>query len=156
MRFVSLALFLVAAALCFVAGYKLGKDSQPPTLIASQTSTEEAPIAELSDTGNQPQLTVELPKDEPTPHLLALRAKETIQTFFDTNERKLVAQILEVREDSLKVRRQSDGKELELPLAMLSTEDQAFAAYLWEQQPKTSAAAPSRSAEDIFWDELFK
>lgn len=68
-----------------------------------------------------------------------------------------MAEILEVQADSLQVRRQIDGAELELPVNMLSAEDQAFAAYLWKNQPKkSSSAAPIQSNEDMIWDELFK
>jgi hypothetical protein len=155
MRFVSLTLFLLAAALCFVAGYKLGKDSLPPVVITSEPTVEEAPIQQLTDTGDQVQVAVEPTVVEPEQSPLELRAQETMQTFFDKNERKLVAEILEVKEDSLKVRRQSDGQELEVPVAMLSSEDQAFAAYLWAQQPKESQNS-SQSMEDMIWDELFQ
>lgn len=157
MRFITIALFLVAATLCFVAGYKVGKESpRPPTAVA-EIIEEEAPIQPLTDTVKLPQIAVELPNAEPIPNPFALRAEETVQTFFDKNERKLVAEILEVRADSLKVKRQSDGYKFELPVAMLSSEDQAFAAYLWEQQSKESSPAPSsQSMEDKIWDELFK
>ena len=156
-RLLTIPLLLATCALCFVAGYKLGNESQPPAAVASEVIVEEASIQQLTDTGEQPQVTAELPKDEPAPNPFALRAEETVQTFFDKNERPLVAEILEVREDSLKVKRQSDGYKLELPVAMLSAEDQAFAAYLWEQQPtKSSSSAPSQSMEDVIWDELFK
>ncbi|CAA6676485.1 MULTISPECIES: hypothetical protein [unclassified Lentimonas] len=164
MRFVSLILFLATAALCFFAGYKLGKESQPSAPAVSEAIAEEAPIATLSDTTNPPQVIVEqAPQPESIEDPLALRAKETVQTFFDNNDRKLVAEVLEVKADSLKVRRQADGVELNVPVSMLSAEDQAFAAYLYEQQPAISAPAPSKapgktsgSMEDMVWDELFK
>ena len=160
MRYLSLALFLIAAVLCFVAGYKVGKESKPSTPTVSEAMTEEAAIATLSDTASPPQAIVEqLPQAEANEDPLALRAKETVQTFFDKNDRKLVAQILEVKVDSLKVRRQTDGVELNLPFNMLSEEDQAFATYLYEQQPKGTTQAPSisgKSMEDMVWDELFK
>lgn len=156
-RLLSVPLFLSTCALCFFAGYKLGKESHSAVTIAAETITEETPIQQLSDTVEQPQLSLELPKGKPVQNSFESRAKETIQTFFDKDERKLVAQILEVQEDSLKIRRQADGKELELPVSMLSPEDQAFAAYLWEQQPKKSSpVTPSKSMENMVWDELFK
>ena len=107
-RLLTIPLLLGTCALCFFAGYKLGKESQPPAAIASEATIEEAPIQQLTDTAAQPQLTVELAKAEPVQNPLALRAEETVQTFFDQNDRKLVAEILEVRVDSLKVKRQSD------------------------------------------------
>jgi hypothetical protein len=156
-RFLSIPLLLATCALCFVAGYKLGKESQPPAPIAAERIAEQAPIRQLTDASAQPPIAPPAPKDEPVQNPFAVRAKEPLQTFFDKNERTLVAQILEVKADSLKIRRQADGAELELPVAMLSAEDQAFAAYLWEHAPKKSnSPAPSRSMEDKIWDELFK
>lgn len=156
-RLLSVPLLLSTCALCFFAGYKFGKESHPPVAIVAETIIEEAPAQQLSDIVEQPPLPTVFPQDEPVQNSFEFRAKETIQTFFDKNERKLVAQILEIKEDSLKIRRQADGQELELPVNMLSSEDQAFAAYLWEQQPKKSPpTASTKSMEDTLWDELFK
>jgi len=156
-RLLSIPLLLATCALCFVAGYKLGNESQPPAPIAAEIIAEQAPILQLTDTSGQSPLAPAALKDEPIKNPFALRADETLQTFFDKNERTLIAQILEVKADSLKIRRQADGVELELPVAMLSAEDQAFAAYLWMQTLKKSdSPAPSRSMEDKIWDELFK
>ena len=156
-RLLSLPLLLATCALCFVAGYKLGKESQPPAPIAAAIIAEQAPIQQLTDTSGQPPVAPQAATDQPVQNSFAVRAEETLQTFFDKDERKLVAQILEVTADSLKIRRQADGAELELPVAMLSAEDQAFAAYLWAQTPtKSDSPAPSRSMEDKIWDELFK
>ena len=156
-RLLSIPLLLATCALCFVAGYKLGTESQPPAPIAAEIIAEQAPIQQLTDSSVQPPVAPQAPTDQPVQNSFAVRAEETLQTFFDKDERKLVAQILEVTADSLKIRRQADGAELELPVAMLSAEDQAFAAYLWAQTPKKSnSPAPSRSMEDKIWDELFK
>lgn len=156
-RLLSIPLLLSTCALCFVAGYKLGNESQPPAPIAAEIIAEQAPILQLTDTSGQSPLAPAALKDEPIKNPFALRADETLQTFFDKNERTLIAQILEVKADSLKIRRQADGVELELPVAMLSAEDQAFAAYLWMQTLKKSdSPAPSRSMEDKIWDELLK
>ena len=166
MRYVSLTLILIAAVLCFVAGYQVGKQSQP-SVPAGEGTAEGAPVQTLSDSANLPQIAADQsPQGEPetTVNPFTLREKETIQTFFDQNERKLVGEILEVKVDSLKVRRQADGAELNVPVNMLSEEDQAFAAYLWEQQPQTATSptptpTPSQSGksmEDKIWDELFR
>jgi len=140
-----------------VAGYKLGKESQPPAPIAAEIIAEQAPIQQLTDSSVQPPVAPQAPTDQPVQNSFAGRAEETLQTFFDKDERKLVAEILEVTADSLKIRRQADGAELELPVAMLCAEDQAFAAYLWAQTPaKSNSPAASQSMEDKIWDELFK
>ena len=156
-RLLSIPLLLATCALCFVAGYKLGKESPAPTPLTAAIITEQAPIRQLTDTGAQPPLAPHASTDQPVQHSFAIRAEETLQTFFDKDERKLVAQILEVTADSLKIRRQADGAELELPIAMLCAEDQAFAAYLWAQVPtKSNSPTASQSMEDKIWDELFK
>jgi len=120
-RLLSIPLLLATCALCFVAGYKLGNESQPPAPIVAEIIAEQAPILQLTDTSGQSPLAPAALKDEPIKNPFALRADETLQTFFDKNERTLIAQILEVKADSLKIRRQADGVELELPVAMLST-----------------------------------
>lgn len=154
-RLLSIPVLLATCALCFIAGYKLGKESPapaPPAIIA-----EEAPIQQLTDNSVEPPLVLKTPTAEPVQNYFAVRAAETLQTFFDKDERKLVAQILEVTADSLKIRRHADGAALELPVAMLCAEDQAFAAYLWAQAPtKIDSPAATQSMEDKIWDELFK
>jgi hypothetical protein len=156
-RLLSIPLLLATCALCFVAGYKLGKESPAPTPLTAAIIAEQAPIQQLTDSSVQPPVAPQAATDQPVQNSFAVRAEETLQTFFDKDERKLVAQILEVTADSLKIRRQADGAELELPVAMLSAEDQAFAAYLWAQTPtKSNSPAASQSMEDKIWDELFK
>jgi hypothetical protein len=159
MRFVSLTLILIAAALCFVAGYQVGKQSPPSAPAIAETTTETVSIPTLTDRPNPEQVVAApLPVDEPEPveTTFALRAQEPVQTFFDQNERTLVAEILEVKADRLTIRRQADGKQFDLPVTSLCAEDQAFAAYLWEQQPQATAPTSSQSMEAMIWDELFQ
>jgi hypothetical protein len=155
-RLLSIPLLLATCGLCFFAGYKLGKESLPPAAITSEAIAEEAPIQQLTDTVELPQVTVELPTAESARNPMEVRSQETVQIFFDKNGRELVAVIVEVHQNSLKIRRQADGQEMNLPVNMLSPEDQAFAAYLWEHQPTKSSVAPSKSMEDTIWDELFQ
>ena len=156
-RLFSIPLLLTTCALCFVAGYKLGKESPAPAPLPAAIIAGQAPIQQLTDSNVQPPVALQVPTDQPVQNYFAVRAEQTLQTFFDKNERKLVAQILEVTTDSLKIRRQADDAELELPVAMLCAEDQAFAAYLWAQKPaKSNSPGASQSMEDKIWDELFK
>ena len=62
------------------------------------------------------------------------RARQSLITFTDATGRTLVAEILEVEATGLKIRREADRRVLTLPVDMLSEEDQAFTAYLWERQ----------------------
>ena len=162
MRFLSFALFMFVAALCFMAGYKVGKESPSPTYTRSANGIEDALRSEPTDIDDfmpiikAPSVNTAADLDRATQHPLAERAKEPVQTFFDTNGRKLVAKILEVRADSLTVQRQSDGQELHLPLYMLVAEDQAFVAYLKDHQDSKPANDSLQSMEDKIWDELFR
>ena len=166
MRFLSFAFFILTATLCFITGYKVGKESPSPTATPSTAGFEDplpgGPIdVDALITAPTAPAAAASPSSVQSPgHPLALRAKEPIQTFFDTNGRKLVAEILKIRADSLTVRRHSDGRELNVPVSMLTANDQAFVAYLRNQQeskPSTTSADDSlKSMEDQIWDKLFK
>lgn len=67
-------------------------------------------------------------------HNFAQRALKKNHTFSDTKGRQLIAEIIEVQTDALKIRRQSDRRVMQLPVEMLCPKDKAFAAYLWEQK----------------------
>ena len=134
-RFIYLILILAAAALCFFSGYKLGQMSAN-TLTISETIDDGTAIGQLSDTVDTMQDEADTLAVEPSSNPLELRAQESIQTFFDTNERKLVAEILEVHADSLKVRRQADGRDLPGPLRHIQAPQLAVAA-----RPATSGPA---------------
>lgn len=167
MRFLTFILILATAAICFVAGFKLGQ-SNPP-VAATPVPEVAVEVEPVIDTAEPIQVTVDTPEPvEVAQNPMELRAQSTIQTFFDTTGRELIAEILVVGKDSLKVRRQSDGLELDLSVSMLSPEDQAFAAYLWKEQGSQNLAAPNSSAspfdntstsqseEDKIWEELFQ
>ena len=88
----------------------------------------------------------------PTPQKhdgFAQRALKTVQSLSDKTGRKLVAEIIEVKADSLEIRRQSDHRIIQLPHSMLCAEDQAFAAYLWEQQILESSTKALKEAEAL-------
>jgi hypothetical protein len=152
MRIVSFILYLVTAATCFIGGYKLGQLNPP----IEQPLAQPAPATVAMD----PSLdTVD---DAPIPlppvsqvDALALRAQEPRQTLSDRTGRQLMGEILEVTADSLKFRRQADSLVVTIPTAMLSADDQAFAAYLWQHKKPAQAASP-QSMEDKIWAELFK
>lgn len=168
-RILSVISILIACALCFLAGYKIGqRPAALDPLNAEPIATE--PLKPLT-AEVQPQPVapepVEIEKVEVAPSLeltkesLAVRAQKEMQTFVDQNDRELIAQVLVVNADSLKVRRQIDGQVLNLPLNMLSTKDQTFANYLWSQQQLQSkqtapARIPSQAPEDLMWEALFK
>lgn len=79
----------------------------------------------------------------------ARRTLKQVQVLSDATGRKLVAEILEVRADSLKIRRQSDYRIIQLPHSMLCAEDQAFAAYLWKQQILESSITHSKETKAL-------
>ena len=91
----------------------------------------------------------------PDPDRFALRAKQPEITLTDTRDRSLSGELLATTEKHLKLRRQSDGRIVEVPVSMLAQEDQAFAAYLFSE--KASSRAPKSTTDaDMIWDELFK
>jgi hypothetical protein len=83
---------------------------------------------------------------------LAARAQQKIITLKDSQARSIEVEILEIEEDTIKVRRQSDRRIVEVPVKMLSSEDQVFAAYLWKD--RNSALKNQTDTQKIF-DELF-
>jgi hypothetical protein len=83
---------------------------------------------------------------------LAARAQQKIITLKDSQARSIEVEILEIEEDTIKVRRQSDRRIVEVPVKMLSSEDQVFAAYLWKD--RNSALKDQTDTQKIF-DELF-
>ncbi len=159
-------LLLAIAALCFYSGYtvgiKKGRIMRPPA--AAATPAEVPPPAATAAAEPTP-ITVETaaPAAQPTDastetmlleHEHALRAAQTPYTFTDQTGRQLVADVMEAHADNLKIRRQSDGYVLTLPVTMLSEKDQAFAAYL-AQKSNPQSKAETRSMEEMIWDELF-
>jgi len=82
----------------------------------------------------------------------AARAQQKIITLKDSQARSIEVEILEIEEDTIKVRRQSDRRIVEVPVKMLSSEDQVFAAYLWKD--RNSALKDQTDTQKIF-DELF-
>ena len=88
----------------------------------------------LQSTPNEPTSLQEV-------HEFAQRARQTIQTFSDTKGRQLIAEIIEVKTDSLKIGRQADRRVMQLPVEMLCTKDKAFAAYLWKQKTRQQSNA---------------
>jgi hypothetical protein len=172
-RLFSVLSILIVCALCFFVGYKIGKGPVAPTphsvapIVSEPVESLEALTVEVQPVTPEPATPepttpkpVQTVTSDPITKSLAERAKKDIQTFVDPNDRELVAQVLEVKADSLKVRRQIDGQVLDLPVNMLSTEDQTFANYLWTQQQSqakrtTAAQTTSQAPEDIMWEALF-
>jgi formiminotetrahydrofolate cyclodeaminase len=71
---------------------------------------------------------------------MAARAEQQFIVLTDKEGRELNAEILEVAADALKVRRYVDFRIVNVPVNMLSVEDQAFAAYLLK--PKAADSEP--------------
>jgi len=86
---------------------------------------------------------------------MAERAAQPFVRFTDTQGRELSAEILEIEADQLRIRRMSDRLEMDLPVALLSPGDRAFAAYLWEIQQATSRPPRNSTDEDELLDRIF-
>lgn len=88
---------------------------------------------------------------------MAERASQTWITFTDKADRELVAEIIETSEDSLKIRRQADGRVFNLPIEMLSKSDQAFVTYIKNPEVATTEKSTRQagSNEQAIMDQLF-
>jgi len=153
---------VIGASICFMAGYTVGKKhryenvSTPPKTETSIPIEAPAPSIAAPDEILTPVKTMEAPQviPAPTPDRLpfAQRAQLKITTLEDTKGRVIEVEILEVEQDSIKIRRQSDLKLLDVPIGMLCPEDQAFAAYLKQAVKPT----PKYKTEaDKIWNEMF-
>ncbi|MEN8661555.1 MAG: alginate lyase family protein [Lentimonas sp.] len=78
------------------------------------------------------------------------RAKQRFITLTDTSDRQIVVEVVDVNEDSLRVVRKSELREITLPINLLTEHDQSFAKYLYEQ--KSQEAATQRAATSRFTD----
>ena len=145
-----------------MAGYILGKKDLAPPGSSPQMSSAAVSQAEVVVPEAKPN-ELEMPSSvEDSPSVaqaassnaaqLAARAQQKIITLKDSQARSIEVEILEIEEDTIKVRRQSDRRIVEVPVKMLSSEDQVFAAYLWKD--RNSALKDQTDTQKIF-DELF-
>ncbi|MEM9481608.1 MAG: PQQ-binding-like beta-propeller repeat protein [Verrucomicrobiota bacterium] len=65
------------------------------------------------------------------------------RTWTNSEGKELVAELIGVNGDNVQLRRQSDGRTFEIPVASLSAEDQAF---IQEQAASTGSATPGESS----------
>ena len=141
-------LLLIAAFLCFIAGYTIGS-KRGPTRVPPPSSflpIEKSPKKEALTLPKSPtvpapiELAFPPPPDTDTDHdshalaLLANRAQQRLVTLTDSRGRSILVELMDTTESQLKVRRQSDLRIVQIPVQMLSSEDQTFAAYLWKQK----------------------
>ena len=73
-------------------------------------------------------------KDDSLAKSFEVRAKEKFITFTDTKGREIVAEVLDISEDSLKIRKIKDTRETKLPIVLLAENDRLFAKYLFEKK----------------------
>ncbi|MEN8662584.1 MAG: hypothetical protein ACN4GF_03320 [Lentimonas sp.] len=159
-RLYPLLLFIIAS-ICFYAGYTVGfKKGQMPRPASSKAvskPTEEpevkAVVVEAPDEPVETPVIDEETKAMITDHEYSLRAAQKQITFTDSQDRKLVGEVVEANSQTLKVRRAADNAVVDLPIAMLCEADREFAAYLAKQS--TAKPSTSKSMEDKIWDELF-
>jgi len=165
-------LAVIVAGVGFFSGYKYAEpDASLFTFIETFQSkdltnpeVQEAPVARVVpesipeakledpiDTIDAPNTSVEALPSETS---FAERATQNWITFTDIKGRQLVAQLISTQDNSLEIRRQADGQTFNLPINMLSKQDQAFAAYLQSQRPKPKAE-PTQSDIDNIFDRLF-
>lgn len=150
-------LILVSTAASFFSGYKYATEYETKSVVENTTTAvEEVTPKPVIEPISTPEPAIES-KSEPKEAEYAARAEKDWITFTDQQDRKLIARIMEVKSESLKIRRQADGYVFDLPFSMLSDADQAFAAYLKDQNaaPAVSSEEPNQSDIDKLFDQLF-
>ena len=137
------------AAIKEIEGIERITDKRAPNSIDTQEPISIAAPLELEKQEQAPDEDYYYDDDpeEDDDNALAQRALKTIQTFSEYTGRQLDAKIITVQSDSLEVRRLTDNQILQLPVAILCAEDQAFAAYLWEQKILTESTAAQAELE---------
>ncbi len=156
---------LLAASLCFIAGYTVGKKQRPTPFPSPARQSVSAPEQESTVGKNEDRVAIEVPVEPtiedpvaevapntPDPALFAKRAEQRFITLTDQQERSIQAEVLEVTESQLKVRRRSDLRIVHVPVQMLCPDDQAFAAYLWEEK---NPSPTDRTNEQMILEEIF-
>ncbi|TVP81260.1 MAG: hypothetical protein EA353_01910 [Puniceicoccaceae bacterium] len=154
-----------------MAGYTVGKKSGHAAALSDihkvqtadpqtrETAISEAKTEAMTEAKTELETTMEtpVPAEAASAELarFALRAEESTLTLTDTQRRTLQGELLETTESHLNIRRHPDNQVLDVPVAMLSQEDQAFAAYLFNQGIKVIKAEPKLDSE-IIWQKLFE
>ena len=136
------------AAIKEIEGIERITDKRAPNSIDTQEPISVAAPLELEKQEQAPDEDYYYDDDpEEDDNAFAQRALKTIQTFSEYTGRQLIAEIITVNPDSLEIRRLTDNQILQLPVAILCAEDQAFAAYLWEQKILTESTAAQAELE---------
>jgi len=141
----------------YTVGTKRGYLSALSTPSSSEATISAEPIPTIEAESPAPKETsIETPVEPAATDAesFALRAQQSTINLTDTNNRSLEGEFLAVSEQHLQVRRKSDGLVVDVPLTMLCSEDQAFAAYLLQENKVSNQPAISES--DKIWDEIFK
>ena len=155
MRTVTVIIFFSIALACFFGGYQLAKYNPPLAPLVEQ-STEPTPGATAIDPSMDAETTI-----EPADNAFALRESEPLQTLSDRKGRQVAGTILEIRADSLTLRRQADSQLVNIPISILADGDQAYITYLLNKNGpgKTTPIESTPTTplmEDEVWDELFR
>jgi len=163
MRPVFNLVIILGAGLCFMAGYTVGKKhgyrtappAAPVLLESEATSLVETELPLVAEINRELPDPAPVEIETPDPERFSQRAEGSVITLTDTKERSLQGELITATEYHLKIRRQYDGRVVEVPIAMLSQEDQAFAAYLLKSKNASNQPDPMSEADKI-WDEIFK
>lgn len=165
MRFVYFVITCAAIVGCFFLGYKVGQQESPSEIVTVppvEGGEEPAPIVETKV--DDPAEISEPPK--PTPeerarYEMEARAARGVVDLTDQQGRTIRAMLLEAQADALKVRRQVDFTVVEIPVTMLSQEDQRFAEFLWNRRladgsADSGASVPAEGSGETMPDASFE
>lgn len=147
----------LASLLAFTCGYFLGVKKGKSARIVDVAELRVEESVEPSDPVDAPEETpvevaeideppAEQPAEAPNPFEQRLANAPIVLT--DTKDRTIEVAILEVSSSAMKVRRQADNMVVDIPITMLSAEDQDFANYLQESGQFAQKTATNSSQEN--------
>ncbi|MGJ8653120.1 MAG: alginate lyase family protein [Opitutaceae bacterium] len=129
----------------------IAEEPAPPVIVVEgkvvPPTVPESPVEVV-----EPVVPVEQPEATVVPVVSSIpfkdRAKQRFITLTDTTGRQIVVEVVGVAEDSLRVVRKSELREITIPFTLLVENDQSFAKYLYEQQSQ-GAVAQSADASGL-------
>ncbi|MDP4611800.1 MAG: alginate lyase family protein [Opitutales bacterium] len=134
----------------------ISEEPAPPVTVVEDVAPPVQPVEVMV-----PVVPVEQPEETVAPVVTSIpfeeRAKQRFITLTDTKGRQIVVEVIDVAEDSLRVVRKSELREITLAVNLLTETDQSFAKYLYEQKSKEATTQradvsgfPSRSSTQGF------
>lgn len=150
MKKVLLLALLLFAVIGIILVFNMGENEAPVAIpeepappipvvedVVPEVETMPSPPSEVAEAVVPPKETVvavvsHIPFEE--------RAKQRFITLTDTTGRQIIVEVVDVTEESMRVVRKSELRELTLEVSRLTENDQSFAKYLYEQKSQEAAS----------------